>query len=222
MPINEKLHPYWYVWGAMIQRCTNPNHPSYKNYGGRGITVCERWRKLANFEADMGPRPFPGASIERVENDKGYCPENCVWATTKEQAKNKRIALGESGYRGVVRNKSGWAASYYDIDAEEVYHLGTFDTPEAARDVRQSFIEAYENDVESAMRMVGVKHVRRDSSTGVTGVSPTKNGKFFAYYTPKGGKRIGLGYFSTIEEAANAREEYIRARTKAEVVGTEG
>jgi len=77
------------VWDAMIQRCNNSNHPSYKNYGGRGIRVCEAWLKFENFLKDMG-ESSDKMSIDRINNNGDYCKENCKWSTKKEQERNKR------------------------------------------------------------------------------------------------------------------------------------
>lgn len=84
--------PEYTAWEGIIQRCTNPNVKNYYNYGGRGISVCDRWLKsFENFYADMGPRPSDDHSIDRYPNNDGnYEPGNCKWSTSKEQLNNRR------------------------------------------------------------------------------------------------------------------------------------
>jgi len=82
--------PEYWSWGGMIQRCHNPSNPAFHNYGGRGIKVCKRWRKFENFYADMGPRPSPNHTLDRINNNHGYNPKNCRWATWLQQASNRR------------------------------------------------------------------------------------------------------------------------------------
>lgn len=83
--------PEYYCWKGMNQRCSNPNSPQWKDYGGRGIEVCRGWREsFTDFLKDMGPRPSPLHSIERKNNSNGYYPDNCKWATRTEQNRNSR------------------------------------------------------------------------------------------------------------------------------------
>jgi hypothetical protein len=119
------------AWDKMTRRCTDQRLWNYRRYGGRGITVCERWtgeNGFANFLADMGPRPGDGYSLDRTDNDRGYCPENCRWATRIEQGSNKsnnhRLTfqgetltsaewsrrLGLARYTIERRTRAGWSA----------------------------------------------------------------------------------------------------------------
>lgn len=98
------------AWVAMRARCRNPNLPNYKDYGGRGINVCERWELFENFLSDMGASP-EGTSIERVDNNKGYSKDNCKWATAGEQNANKRtVHLLEID--GVKKPVAVWAREH--------------------------------------------------------------------------------------------------------------
>lgn len=84
-------HPLYGTWAAMINRCTNPNCDGYKDYGGRGIKVCDEWlNSPANFIINMGKKPSSEHSLDRINNDGNYCPENCRWATHEQQTRNRR------------------------------------------------------------------------------------------------------------------------------------
>lgn len=83
--------PEWSSWSAMVNRCERPSHEQFADYGGRGIAVCARWRgSYADFLADMGRKPTPQHSLDRIDNDRGYEPGNCRWATRSQQNSNRR------------------------------------------------------------------------------------------------------------------------------------
>lgn len=82
-------HPLYNVWSTMRARCLNPKATGYANYGGRGVTLCERWLNFPNFVADMGARPEL-TTLDRIDNAKGYEPSNCRWASRHDQQRNMR------------------------------------------------------------------------------------------------------------------------------------
>lgn len=100
------------IWQHMRNRCGNLNNKKYADYGGRWITVCERWQSFAAFYADMGEPPSVKHEIDRIDNDKGYEPSNCRWATHSENSRNRRVRSDSvSGLKGVSRRGKRWGAS---------------------------------------------------------------------------------------------------------------
>lgn len=100
--------PEFNIWMTMISRCENTNNKSFPRYGGRGIKVCERWHDFANFINDMGIRTSKELSIERKNNNDNYCPENCVWATKKQQSNNTRNNIFII-YKGETKTLAQWS-----------------------------------------------------------------------------------------------------------------
>lgn len=106
--------PTYKSWDDMLSRCRRPSHNSYPQYGGRGITVCERWLDFRNFLADMGERPA-GMSLDRRDGSKGYDPGNCRWATQKQQVRNS------SRPKPVIRSDG----KRYDAIIDAAHDVGT-------------------------------------------------------------------------------------------------
>ncbi len=117
------------AWDAMLRRCLNPDHPYWKDYGDRGITVCTRWiESFENFLTDMGPKPTRRHSLDRKDNELGYSPENCRWSTSNEQCRNRRRLRGTlSPFRGVTKPmwSKRWLARLW-IGNRSYLELGSF------------------------------------------------------------------------------------------------
>ena len=134
---------FYNTWHAMVTRCNNPKDKGYKNYGGRGITVCEEWLDIKNFVvwAEQTHPNISGVSLDRIDNDKGYSPDNCRWANKTTQAINQRIKKNNtSGYVGVrYHSRDGVWTAYISVNNTRKY-IGSHKTKEEAVLARDNYI----------------------------------------------------------------------------------
>ena len=134
------------IWCSMRARCGNPNAQAYKNYGARGISVCARWESFENFYEDMGDPPS-GLTLDRIDNDKGYSPENCRWASRKVQGRNKR-GIKLYSLDGEQRPLCEWA-DIYGLKLKTVW---------ARLDSGWTVAESLKTPIRQSSRWFGAKH----------------------------------------------------------------
>ncbi len=101
-------HPLYGIWRGMLVRCEDSANQAFANYGGRGIRVCDRWRLVENFVADMEDAYWPGAEIDRVNNDGNYEPSNCAWVTRKQNTDNRRSSR-KITFKGKTQSIKRWS-----------------------------------------------------------------------------------------------------------------
>ena len=191
-------HPLYRIWAGIKSRCNTPSCGNFENYGGRGITYCPEWAHFANFASDMFPSWREGLTIERVENDKGYGPDNCVWADRTTQCHNRRTFKNNTtGFDGVVRCRGGNFSARYDHEKVR-YDLGRYPSPQAAALARSHFIRGFHAGDISVLQMTE-RRARLDGSTGVRGVTVSPDG--FIVRRTVNGVRKYYGITKTLAEA---------------------
>ncbi len=181
--MKRKSHPLYGAWVGLLDRCNNPNGKDYKNYRARGITVCSRWESsFESFIEDMGDKPTPKHSLDRIDNDKGYYKDNCRWATEKQQMNNTRRNVIYT-INGINKTLAEWCSEYGND-----YHA-------VWRRINKGW--DYTNAITTPIRTP-------------KGVAYAKDRNKWRAYAYKNSKRIPLGSFNTEQEAVNARLNYIK------------
>lgn len=202
-----RQHPLYYRWVCMRSRCEDPNCPQFYNYGGRGIFVCKEWSEAFEpFAIHMGLPPTPEHTLDRINNELGYFPDNCRWVTRTEQCLNRRTFTNNTtGATGITRVENGSFNARYDEEHVR-YNLGMFLNIESAIEYRNEFIYLLHKDKEVALQMTE-RRANLNSSTKIKGISKHSEG-FMARFTLPSKERIFVGFSNTLEGAIKLQTDF--------------
>lgn len=219
---STRKHPLYGTWASIKTRTCNERSPNYKHYGARGISMAPEWRDdFHRFLADMGDKPSPGHTINRIDNDGDYTPANCVWSTRSEQSRNKsnNVRVEHGGVSEVLVDFAARNNVNYSSLAHRVKRTGETASEAAAILKAPSSMlggcavvgchskiyamgkcsKHYQSD-----RRPPSKKVRKDNTSGYRGVSYHKGTGKWAARKTAGGVRKNLGLFTTLDEARQA------------------
>ena len=201
--MSKSKTPEYRCWSDMRQRCNNQNSQAFKDYGARGIQVCERWSSFSSFYEDMGQRPSSKHSIDRIDVNGNYEPSNCRWADRTVQARNMRRSSAEDA--GVRYNKRDNCWELFIRADNKTVRVGSFNSRDAAIAARKEAVQKYWIEGNPAPKAGAVQ---RNNTSGHRGISWSKEFSKWECYVYVNRKRKLIGRFAVLEDAIKARAHH--------------